>query len=43
VYDDVAWSYDDPPPESSPIRGFLSFDDARADVVAELASVNQGR
>jgi uncharacterized protein (DUF427 family) len=30
---DVAWSYDDPLPESSPIRGYLSFD-------ATLAGVN---
>ncbi len=36
VIEDVAWSYSDPPPESSPIKGFLSFDAARADVVAEL-------
>lgn len=36
VIDDLAWSYADPPPESFPIKGFLSFDDARADVVAEL-------
>ncbi|SPM29496.1 DUF427 domain-containing protein [Mycobacterium terramassiliense] len=36
VVDDVAWSYEDPPPESLPIKGFLSFDAARADVVAEL-------
>jgi uncharacterized protein (DUF427 family) len=36
VVDDVAWSYEDPPPESLPIKGFLSFDDARVDVVAEL-------
>ena len=36
VIDDVAWSYEDPPPESLPIKGFLSFDAARADVVAEL-------
>ena len=35
-YEDVAWSYEDPPPESLPIKGFLSFDAARADVVAEL-------
>ena len=34
--DDVAWSYEDPPPESLPIRGFLSFDATRVDVVAEL-------
>jgi uncharacterized protein (DUF427 family) len=36
VIDDIAWSYEDPPPESLPIKGFLSFDDARVDVVAEL-------
>ncbi|OCB55907.1 hypothetical protein A5677_18205 [Mycobacterium malmoense] len=34
--DDVAWSYADPPPESLPIKGFLSFDLARVGVVAEL-------
>lgn len=34
--EDVAWSYPDPPPESLPIKGFFSFDLARADVVAEL-------
>ncbi|BBZ46368.1 DUF427 domain-containing protein [Mycobacterium parmense] len=36
VIDDVAWSYPDPPPESLPVKGFLSFDSARADVRAEL-------
>jgi uncharacterized protein (DUF427 family) len=36
VVGDVAWSYPDPPPESLPIKGFLSFDGARAEVVAEL-------
>jgi len=36
VIEDVAWSYQDPPPESLPIAGFLSFDSARADVMAEL-------
>ncbi|MGB8407682.1 MAG: DUF427 domain-containing protein [Mycobacterium sp.] len=36
VHDDVAWTYDDTPPESMPIRGFFSFDEARADVVAAL-------
>lgn len=39
VVPDVAWSYPDPPPESRPIAGFLSFDATRADVVAELPSV----
>jgi uncharacterized protein (DUF427 family) len=34
--DDVAWSYDEPYPESLPIKGFLSFDEARADVTAQL-------
>jgi len=36
VMDDIAWSYEDPPPESLPIKGFLSFDADRVDVVAEL-------
>jgi uncharacterized protein (DUF427 family) len=36
VVEDVAWSYEDPPPESLPIKGFLSFDASRVDVVAEL-------
>ena len=36
VIDDVAWSYEDPPPESTPIKGFLSFDATRADVIAAL-------
>ena len=36
VVDDVAWSYDDPLPESVQITGMLSFDLAKADVVAEL-------
>jgi uncharacterized protein (DUF427 family) len=34
--EDVAWSYDEPYPESLPIKGFLSFDEARADVTAQL-------
>jgi uncharacterized protein (DUF427 family) len=36
VVEDVAWSYANPPPESLPIKGFLSFDATRVDVVAEL-------
>lgn len=36
VVADLAWSYDDPLPESRAIKGFLSFDADRADVVAEL-------
>jgi uncharacterized protein (DUF427 family) len=39
VVDDVAWSYPDPPPESMPIKGYLSFDETRADVVAELPTL----
>lgn len=33
---DVAWSYGDTPPETLSIRGFLSFDETRADVAADL-------
>lgn len=36
LYEDVAWSYEDTPPETLPIRGFLSFDETRADVIAAL-------
>ncbi|WP_102143498.1 DUF427 domain-containing protein [Mycobacterium hubeiense] len=36
VVDDVAWSYEDPPPETLPIKGFFSFDADRAGVTAEL-------
>lgn len=36
---DVAWSYRDPMPETSPITGFFSFDATRADVVADLPGV----
>ena len=36
VVEDVAWSYPDPLPESLPIKGMLSFDEAKADVLAEL-------
>lgn len=34
---DVAWSYDDPLPESLPLRSLLGFDPARVTVRAELA------
>lgn len=34
--EDVAWSYDDPLPECSPIATMLCFDDARATVVHDL-------
>jgi uncharacterized protein (DUF427 family) len=36
VVEDVAWSYEDPLPETRPIRGHFSFDETRADVLAEL-------
>jgi uncharacterized protein (DUF427 family) len=39
VVEDVAWSYDDPMPETLPLKGFFSFDTARADVSAELPAV----
>ena len=39
VVEDVAWSYDDPLPETLPIKGYFSFDASRADVVAELPGV----
>jgi uncharacterized protein (DUF427 family) len=39
VVEDVAWSYDEPMPETQPIKGFFSFDAGRADVVAELPGV----
>jgi uncharacterized protein (DUF427 family) len=40
--EDVAWSYLDPPAESQPIKGFISFDAARADVIAELPGQDRG-
>ena len=36
VVEDVAWSYPDPLPESSPIAGLLSFDAERTELLAEL-------
>jgi uncharacterized protein (DUF427 family) len=38
IVEDVAWSYADPPPESLPIKGHLSFDTTFAKVLAELPS-----
>lgn len=38
VIEDLAWTYPDPPPETLPIKGFFSFDAARAEVVADLPS-----
>jgi uncharacterized protein (DUF427 family) len=34
--EDVAWTYEEPLPETSPIAGYFSFDADRADVVADL-------
>ena len=39
VVDDVAWSYEDPLPESLPIKGLLSFDPRKVELVAELPEV----
>ena len=36
VVPDVAWSYPEPMPETTPIGGYLSFDAARCEVAAEL-------
>ena len=33
---DVAWSYEDPLPESAPLRGFLSFEPSRVTLVHDL-------
>ena len=38
IVEDVAWSYADPPPESLPIKGYLSFEETFAKVFAELPS-----
>jgi len=36
VVEDVAWTYEDPLPESLPIKGYLSFEAGRAEIDAEL-------
>ena len=36
VVDDVAWSYEDPLPETLPIKGYFSFDADKVEVAAEL-------
>lgn len=36
VVTDAAWSYDDPLPETLPIKGMLSFDETKVDVLAEM-------
>ena len=38
VLEDVAWSYEDPLPESLPLQHFLSFDDSKVTVVHDLPS-----
>jgi uncharacterized protein (DUF427 family) len=43
VVEDVAWSYEDPLPETLPIKGHLSFDETRADVLAELPASAAGQ
>lgn len=39
VVDDIAWSYEDPPPEARPIAGHFGFDPSKSTVVAELPQV----
>lgn len=41
VVEDVAWSYEDPLPESDAIRGLLCFDETRATVVHELLTLTE--
>jgi len=36
IVEDVAWSYEEPQPESMPIGGFLAFDEQRATVTTDL-------
>ncbi len=36
VVADIAWSYEDPLPETLPIKGYFSFDPERVEVVAQL-------
>ena len=36
VVEDVAWSYEDPLPESAPIKGLLSFEAARVEMFAQF-------
>jgi uncharacterized protein (DUF427 family) len=38
VLDDVAWSYEEPLPESAPLQHLLSFDDVRVSVTHDLPS-----
>ena len=43
VLPDIAWSYPDTPPESMAIAGFLSFDETRVEMTAELPTSKSGR
>ena len=36
IVEDLAWSYDEPLPESVPIAGLLSFDETKVGLVADL-------
>lgn len=36
VIDDIAWSYEEPLPETLPIKGYFSFDPVKVDMVAQL-------
>ena len=36
VLEDIAWSYEDPLPESGPLKHLLSFDEGRVDVHHDL-------
>ena len=41
-FEDVAWTYEDPLPESLPIKGWFSFEPTKADVVADLPELRAG-
>jgi uncharacterized protein (DUF427 family) len=38
IFQDIAWSYEDPTPESRPIAGLLSFYPERAEVVQDIVT-----
>lgn len=40
VLEDIAWSYEDPLPESVPLAGLLSFDDTRVSLDHDLPSAD---
>jgi uncharacterized protein (DUF427 family) len=41
IVEDVAWSYEEPVPESALIKGFLSFDSTRDDVKADVPAAHE--